>query len=259
MAEIKEAVADSPKQRFALKLRAGLGSSPEGASAAVLAAELAAASASLSPAEDADPASWLIRANQGHSIALASEGLHAPITLEAGNVPDVVVHGTYFAFWDAIVAAGGLRRMGRTHVHFGTGVPAAAGKGKGAQAQTQNDGGNEEKAVISGMRSDAELLIFVDVARCLREGRGPLQWWISANGVVLTEGDDRGLVPLECFSEVRGRAQGVGVLWRDGQKVADLPDSVIKNVPFGKAGGNGGGNGNRGRGRGRGGGRGGAR
>ena len=248
MEDIKTAVAESPKQRFALKPRADPGNTAT-ATAAVSATELAAATASLPPEKAADPASWLIRANQGHSIALASEGIHTQLSLEAGNIPDVVVHGTYFAFWDAIVAAGGLRTMGRTHVHFGTGVPSTA----------QVTGEEGAKEVVSGMRGDAELLVFVDVARCLREGV-PLTWWISANGVVLTEGDDRGVVPLSCFSEVRGRAQGVGVLWRDGQKIADLPDGIVKRVPFGKSAGGGGGGGGdggrggggRGRGRGRG-------
>ncbi|KAK7749351.1 tRNA 2'-phosphotransferase [Diatrype stigma] len=255
VAEIKAAVSDSAKQRFALK------PNPE-----VVADD-----------DDNDnPASWLIRANQGHSIALASEGLHTPITLEAQNIPAIVVHGTYFAFWDAILAAGGLRRMGRTHVHFGTGLlpsdasgssssKTTAGEGlaseeqKREQEREQREADEEEEEakkiaaaaaaatgaapgskpqVISGMRSDAELLVFVDVEQSLRDGgEDGMKWWISANGVVLTEGDADGVVPLRYFKEVRGRRQGVGVLWRDGEKVADLPDGVVKRVPMGKTGG----------------------
>ncbi|RYP36825.1 hypothetical protein DL767_003215 [Monosporascus sp. MG133] len=235
VADIKAAGADSDKQRFALKLR-----DPE-----------ATAAADPSATHHDDPAAWLIRANQGHSIALASEGLHTPMTLEAGNVPDVVVHGTYFAFWDAIVASGGLKRMGRTHVHFGTGLPDGDSGSDGAKQEQQqvHDEADEENAaaqgpgapgnkVISGMRGDAELLVFVDVERSLRDGA--MAWWLSANGVVLTEGDADGVVPLKYFKEVRGRRQGVGVLWRDGEKITDLPDGVVKRVPHGKAGGGGG-------------------
>ncbi|RYO77409.1 hypothetical protein DL762_009280 [Monosporascus cannonballus] len=243
VADIKAAVTDSDKQRFALKLR-----DPE------------------TTADDNDSAAWLIRANQGHSIALASEGLHTPVTLEAGNVPDIVVHGTYFAFWDAIVASGGLKRMGRTHVHFGTGLPEGdSGSGSDGTKQEQqqvHDEADEKNAaapaagapggkVISGMRGDAELLVFVDVERSLRDGA--MTWWLSANGVALTQGDADGVVPLKYFKEVRGRRQGVGVLWKDGEKVADLPDGVLKRVPHGKAGSGGGGErGGRGGGRGRG-------
>ncbi|KAI1821347.1 RNA 2'-phosphotransferase, Tpt1 [Xylaria intraflava] len=223
LAEIRNEVATNAKQRFSMK------PSPDGEAAP----------------DEGDAAHWLIRANQGHSIALASEGLHAPVTLEAGNVPDVVVHGTYFAFWPAIVEAGGLKAMGRTHVHFGTGLPdGEAGQVHGAEEETGS--------VISGMRADAEVLVFVDVERALREEPG-IKWWLSENRVVLTEGDARGLVPVRFFKEVRGRRQGVGVLWRDGVQVADLPEGVVARVPQGKgrAGGERGGRGGR-RGRGRG-------
>ncbi|KAI0024784.1 RNA 2'-phosphotransferase, Tpt1 [Xylariomycetidae sp. FL0641] len=204
LAEIQSEVSTNEKQRFSLK--------PNPSSS----------SSSSSPAESDDPAHWLIRANQGHSIAsVAAAGLHTPLTLEAGNVPPVVVHGTYYAFWPAILAAGGLRPMGRTHVHFGTGVPA----------DDADDAAPGGRPVVSGMRADAELLVFVDVARSLRDGH---RWWVSANGVVLADGGEAGVVPLAHFSEVRGRTQGVGVLWRNGEKVADLPEGVVARVPRGK-------------------------
>ncbi|KAI1183934.1 RNA 2'-phosphotransferase, Tpt1 [Nemania serpens] len=253
LAEIKDEVVTNAKQRFSMK------PNPD---------------AAVSEATNEDEAAhWVIRANQGHSIAIASEGLHTPITLAAGNVPAVVVHGTYFAFWDAIVAAGGLKKMGRTHVHFGTGIP-----GDGGQNQQQVHGVEDEVAagdaddgsrVISGMRADAELLIFVDIERALRdsvedeskgkgegEGEGGMKWWVSENHVVLTEGNADGVVPLKYFKEVRGRRQGVGVLWKDGEKVADLPSHVVARIPQGKGRGGGerGGRGGRRGGRGRGGG-----
>jgi 2'-phosphotransferase len=193
-----------------------------------------------------DPADWCIRANQGHSLqGLDSEALHTPLTLD--NLPPVVVHGTYFAFWPRIVESGGLRRMGRTHVHFGTGLPedgtpsVADGPSAlslpGGAAPQVHDVADEEPAagrpkVISGMRSDAEVLVFVDVAQSLCAG--DMKWWLSANGVVLTEGDADGVVPLRYFREVRGRRQRVGLLWKDGAKVADLPDDVVARVPQGK-------------------------
>ncbi|KAI1375046.1 hypothetical protein F4677DRAFT_424468 [Hypoxylon crocopeplum] len=222
--EIRQAVADNAKQRFAMKPK----------------------DPSTTTTTQSDPAAWLIRANQGHSIALADEGLHTPVTLEAGgNVPDVVVHGTYFAFWPAIVASGGLKKMGRQHVHFGTGL------------LPQDDGEEEvggKPKVVSGMRSDAEILVFMDVERSLKDGG--IRWWISANGVVLTDGNEDGVVPLKYFKEVRGRRQGVGVLWRDGEKVADLPPDIVARVPIGKGSGSGSGSGGAKKGRERGGGRG---
>ncbi|KAL7627016.1 tRNA 2'-phosphotransferase [Parahypoxylon ruwenzoriense] len=211
--EILQTVSVNEKQRFAVKPNpAALG------------------------ARSTEPVAWLIRANQGHSIPLADEALHTPITLEARNIPDVVVHGTYFAFWPAIMASGGLRRMARQHVHFGTGLLPEGGGGGDGDKRADGEEGKEgeegapgpgpERKVISGMRSDAELLVFADVERCLREDPGT-KWWLSANGVVLTEGNKDGIFPLRYVKEVRGRTQGVDVLWRDGKKVADLPPDVV--------------------------------
>lgn len=199
------------------------------------------ADANAAPAAESDPSYWLIRANQGHSIAIESEALLTPITLESGNVPPVVVHGTYFAFWEAIVASEGLSKMGRNHVHCSTGLPEDGAAG-----------------VVSGMRGDAELLVYVDVQKSLEEGA--MSWWVSENGVVLTEGvGEEGLVPVKYFKEVVGRKEDVGVLWKDGEKVAGLPEGVKGRAPPGKGGarGRGGGRGGRGQARGgRGGGRG---
>ncbi|KAI5859331.1 KptA family-domain-containing protein [Durotheca rogersii] len=233
--DIRQVVADDAKQRFSMKPN---------------------------PAASANhPSGWLIRANQGHTIAVAAEGMHTRLTLEAGNVPDVVVHGTYFAFWPAIEASGGLKRMGRQHVHFATGLPSSRPSAEGGQDEDGGEGGREREQakVVSGMRGDAELLVFVDVKRCLRE-EPRIRWWLSANGVVLADrdgsnvgdgdGDGDGgeeedaspalVVPLRYVTEARGRVQGVGVLWRDGEKVADLPPDVVARVPFGKGGGTGG-------------------
>ena len=197
-ADVKTAVAENDKQRLAMKV----------------------ASPGVSDAST-DPRDWLIRANQGHSIVFESEALHEPVTL--GNVPGTVVHGTYFAFWPEIVASGGLKPMGRNHVHCATGVPEEKGEGK----------------VVSGMRGDAELLVYVDVEGALREGG--MKWWLSENGVVLTEGGEGGVVGLKWFKEVRvrnpgkcGADVGDGVLWRDGEKVMDLPAGIKGKVPMGK-------------------------
>lgn len=125
--------------------------------------------------------------------------------------------------------------MGRNHVHFGTGVP-------------------EEGGVISGMRGDAEVLIFVDVKKALEEEK-EMKWWLSDNGVVLTEGNGEGLVGTKCWKRVVGRREG-GTLWEDGVKVGELDESLgNRRAPMGK-GGRGRGRGGRWAGRGRGRGRG---
>lgn len=86
------------------------------------------------------------------------------------------------------------------------------------------DGGRDEKIVaptekvetkvVSGMRANATIMIWVDVARSIHDGS--LKWWRSENGVVLTEGDDKGMVSMQWFDrvEVRGTRE---VLWRRGE------------------------------------------
>ncbi|KAK4179800.1 putative tRNA 2'-phosphotransferase 1 [Triangularia setosa] len=203
--EIVSAVRDSDKQRFALKL---VGDKVDETST--------------------DPRDWLIRANQGHSIPLSSETLLKPLAVTADPsrgelpIPEVVVHGTYFAFWPLIKESGGLKRMGRNHVHFSTGLP------------------EDDDSVVSGMRKDAELLVYVDVAKAIKDGG--LTFWMSENGVVLTEGDQEGKVGLEYFKEVVGRKRElVGVIWQDGEAVegGELPGGLKIRQPHGK-GGNGG-------------------
>ncbi|KAI6772135.1 hypothetical protein HG530_003093 [Fusarium avenaceum] len=139
-------------------------------------------------------ADYLIRANQGHSIKLESAALHAPITIEAGNVPQRVLHGSFFYFWPAIVETGGLKPMSRTHVHCSSGTP--------------------EEGVVSGMRKDAELIIEVDIEASLNAG---VKWWLSDNGVLLTEGDEQGILSTKYFKSVTGRKVDIGVLWQDGE------------------------------------------
>ncbi|KAM3067141.1 tRNA 2'-phosphotransferase [Clarireedia jacksonii] len=176
--DIRTAVTDNAKQRFSMKPNPSLSTPPSSSSE--------------------NPGDWVIRANQGHSIAIDSAALLVPITLEADNVPETVVHGTYFAFYDAIVESGGLKKMGRNHVHFGTGWP-------------------EEKGVV----------------RCLRE-EPEMKWWLSENGVVLTEGNANGVVGTRFWKKVVGRREG-GLLWENGVKVGELEESLRRRwAPQGK-------------------------
>ncbi|KGQ12777.1 tRNA 2'-phosphotransferase 1 [Beauveria bassiana D1-5] len=90
--------------------------------------------------------------------------------------------------------AGGLSVMGRNHIHCAAGTPEEEGGG----------------ATVSGMRRDAQLLIEIDVARSMAAG---VRWWRSDNAVILTEGDDNGLLSTEFFKSAReeggeGEVQG---------------------------------------------------
>ncbi|KAK9273781.1 hypothetical protein L1049_018591 [Liquidambar formosana] len=128
----------------------------------------------------------LIRANQGHTITtIESESLLKPI-LSAEEVP-VCVHGTYKKNLQSILESG-LKRMKRLHVHFSCGLPT-------------------EGEVISGIRRDVNVLIFLDVRKALEEG---MKLYISDNKVILTEGFD-GVVPIKYFEKIES--------WPDRQPI----------------------------------------
>ena len=95
--------------------------------------------------------------------------------------------------------------------------------------------------VISGMRGTSTILIYLDLPAALNAG---LKFGRSDNGVILTEGDESGMVPIKFFKRVEERRQGYGVIMKDGEILRELP----KHLTGG--GGSGGGKG-RGRGRGR--------
>lgn len=123
---------------------------------------------------------WKIRANQGHNAAFAQK-LDAAALLEplqiGGPMPAVCMHGTSLAGWAAIAASGGLHPMGRSHIHF-----------------SSKDFGAAD--LVSGMRNSSEILISIDLQRCLswaaspqvKARNGELQFFRSANDVVLTAG-----------------------------------------------------------------------
>jgi len=152
---------------------------------------------------------YMIRANQGHNAALAprldAEALLQPLRLDDPHMqlPSHCVHGTTLAAWQAICSSGGLHPMGRSHIHF-----------------SARDFGAAD--VVSGMRPSSQVLIHVDIARCLRWAESShvraralhLTFFRSANDVLLTSGVQGlgSLLPSFLFERVEellhGRGQG---------------------------------------------------
>lgn len=134
--------------------------------------------------EGAPPSELWIRANQGHSLQVDKLELVPITSLE--DAPAIVVHGTFKRHW-ASIEREGLRRMTRTHIHCATGLPSA-----------------EKGAVISGMRSQCDVLVYLDVGKMLQDQIPLLK---SANGVVLTPGQgDEGILPPAYFARVTDKA-----------------------------------------------------
>lgn len=192
-AEVKDVVAADEKQRYTMLAKADADATSD------------------------KPADFLIRANQGHSVKMESEGLLKPVTKD--DMPASAVHGTTHAAWSLIVASGGLKPMGRNHVHFASGLPAGF-----KSVVEDGESAADAAPVISGMRKTSTILVFLDLAKALDAG---LVFGMSDNGVVLTEGNKDGLVPLELFQRVEDRT-GLGVLVQDGKIVKEAPESWAK-------------------------------
>ncbi|XP_043540426.1 tRNA 2'-phosphotransferase 1, partial [Chiloscyllium plagiosum] len=85
--------------------------------------------------------------NRGHSVQVEELEL-IPISEAAGNVPEQAVHGTYRRHWDSIRVEG-LRCMSRRHIHLAPGLPGEGG-------------------VVSGIRSNCELAIFIQLRKAIK-------------------------------------------------------------------------------------------
>ncbi|EIT82130.1 RNA:NAD 2'-phosphotransferase TPT1 [Aspergillus oryzae 100-8] len=239
--EIVAAVATSDKKRFALlhipstEAQAQQSTSAEASTEhgipTTSAGQDSATETALAVSEsDLDPAHFLIRATQGHSIkSVDAASLMEKLSLdEEAKLPDTVVHGTFHAAWPAILASGGLKSMGRNQVHFATGPSVESVLAQGAQGSKEVTGDHGEK-VISGMRRDAQVLIYIDLKKALAAG---CPFWRSENGVILSEGmvveDSSGIVPVEFFDVVVERKHGLGKIWEGGKEVQALPEELVK-------------------------------
>ena len=127
--------------------------------------------------------SWFIRANQGHSgdvaANLVDEKMLQPVLSSADH--PICVHGTDKDAWAKITASGGLSRMARKHIHM----------------SSQHKG---SKNIISGMRKRSNVMIYIDLDKAIAAG---IKFYISTNQVILSEGNEQGMIPLEFFKDVK--------------------------------------------------------
>ncbi|KAG7444479.1 uncharacterized protein BT62DRAFT_981696 [Guyanagaster necrorhizus] len=123
---------------------------------------------------------WWIRANQGHTMKTVK--LELKPVLSVSDIPSgVAIHGTDIRAWE-IISTEGLSKMKRNHIHLAQGRDA-----------------------VSGMRKTSKVIIYIDVQKALD---ADIKFFLSDNGVVLTEGDERGSLPVRFFSKVED-ANGV--------------------------------------------------
>ena len=121
-------------------------------------------------------AGTFIRAAQGHTMHGVGEEIGTLLT--RATAPAVAVHGTFHRDLDKILQEG-LSRMGRHHVHLARGLLG-------------------ERGVVSGMRKNTEVYVWVNVHAAMDSG---IRFFESENGVILCEGFD-GLLAPSFFSVV---------------------------------------------------------
>jgi 2'-phosphotransferase len=116
-----------------------------------------------------------LRATQGHTIkSINTEDLLAPIS--EGLEYELVIHGTEHKYLNSIMVGGGLSKMTRNHIHFAKG-----------------------KNVLSGMPVSTEAVIEINLVKAIARG---IKFFISANGVILTEGINGGYIPCDFFRKI---------------------------------------------------------
>lgn len=136
--------------------------------------------------------------------------------------------------------------MKRNHVHFATGPQLddvlldhkdgmvhppkdqedQKDDGQKDQATAKNEEKDKEGQVISGMRRDAQVLIYINLRKALAAG---VPFWRSENRVILSEGvsvNGQQIVPLEFVDVVVERKMGLGKLWEGGKVVRELPANL---------------------------------
>ncbi|KAJ5684422.1 uncharacterized protein N7477_000767 [Penicillium maclennaniae] len=196
---------------------------------------------------DTDPSNFLIRATQGHSIkTVEAASFLEPLSLsDESKLPETVVHGTFHGAWPAILQSGGLQCMGRNHVHFATG-PSLESVLVAQKEDVQRIESKDQ--VISGMRRDAQVLIYIDLKKALAAG---CPFWRSENGVILSEGlpvspeegepdgNQHKIVSVDFFDVVVEKKVGLGKIWERGEVLQELPaDLKSKGTPKGHLKGN---------------------
>ena len=91
--------------------------------------------------------------------------------------------------------------MARTHIHFATALPKQLPP-LDREFQSRSKAKPEGDEVISGVRKTSTIFVWVDLEKSAREGG--VEWWVSRNGVVLTEGVGK-LLALEWVRWVERR------------------------------------------------------
>ena len=115
---------------------------------------------------------YYVRANQGHS----SGNFNDDKMLEILNEPIIgCYHGTYIDKVN-LIQKNGLSKMSRKHIHI-----------------------CESDNAISGKRASCNVKIYIDMEKALNDG---IKFYRSSNGVILTSGNQHGILESKYFIKI---------------------------------------------------------
>ena len=158
-----------------------------------------------------------IRAAQGHSLKEVKDWrLLWQLSLADPDLPDQCVHGTYRKCFDSIrqrglIAGGDHRRRSRNHIHFSFLEPG-------------------DRRIISGMRHDCDVAIWVDLRKALHDG---IPFYLSTNQIIFSPGRD-GIIPTEYFTRAQDLRNGEDLLLSSCSQRRP-PTNVASPAPQGRA------------------------
>lgn len=125
---------------------------------------------------------YFIRANQGHSLEVGKKLKEEEILRSILTPLPLVVHGTTHQNYEKIRESG-LKKMNRTHIHFAISDDFVEG--------------NKQQ---SGIRSNCQILIYLDMEKALQDG---IKFFLSENKVVLSPGvGEEGVILPKYFKKV---------------------------------------------------------
>merc|ERR1711976_915608 len=92
---------------------------------------------------------------------------------------------------------------------------------------TASDRVDKSIGVISGFRNSCQMLIYIDIVEAVKDG---YRFFVSANNVVLCEGDHTGTLPVKYFLKVIDRESGKDTLKerdnKESEKVIETTNST---------------------------------
>lgn len=81
---------------------------------------------------------------------------------------------------------------------------------------------------LAGMRQSCQIMIYIDLQKALEAG---FEFFLSENGVVLSEGDGRGFIPPQFFKRVENANRVALPGWEGDGPVADAQKVLTEHLP----------------------------